>query len=55
MGRPVTIEPSARQNPVTHRHFDITNLLRAFPSVRFMPLADGVAAALAGMKAKADG
>jgi UDP-glucose 4-epimerase len=55
MGRPVTIEPSARQNPVTHRHFDITNLLRAFPSVRFMALADGVAEALAGMKAKANG
>jgi hypothetical protein len=55
MGGPVTIEPSARQNPVTHRHFDITNLLRAFPSIRFMPLADGVTATVAGMKAKADG
>src|SRR5204863_9896338 len=29
--RPVEIAASARQHPVTHRHFDITNLLRAFP------------------------
>jgi nucleoside-diphosphate-sugar epimerase len=41
-GAPVAIEPSARQNPVTHRHFDIANLIRAFPAYRPVPLADGL-------------
>jgi len=50
-GRPVAIAPSARHNPVTHRHFDITNLLRAFPGVRFTSLAEGLAATFAGVRA----
>ena len=52
-GRPVEIVTSARQNPVTHRHFDITNLLRAFPGARFKPLDDGLAATFADMRAAA--
>jgi hypothetical protein len=44
---------STRQNPVTHRHFDITNLQRAFPGARFKPLDDGLAATFADMRAAA--
>jgi UDP-glucose 4-epimerase len=54
-GRPVEIAPSARQNPVTHRHFDTTNLVRAFPGARFKSLDDGLAATLASMRAEAGG
>src|SRR5262249_15772692 len=53
--RPVAIVPSARHNPVTHRHFDITNLLRAFPDMRFTSLAEGLAATFAGVRADARG
>jgi nucleoside-diphosphate-sugar epimerase len=52
-GRPVEIAPSARQNPETHRHFDITNLLIAFPGMRFKPLDEGLATTLADMRAHA--
>jgi nucleoside-diphosphate-sugar epimerase len=52
-GRAVEIATSARQNPPTHRHFDTTNLLRAFPGVRFKPLDDGLAATFADMRAAA--
>jgi UDP-glucose 4-epimerase len=54
-GRPVEISPSPRQNPATHRQFDTTNLLRAFPGARFKPLAEGLAATLADMRAEARG
>jgi UDP-glucose 4-epimerase len=54
-GRPVEIAPSPRQNPATHRQFDIGGLLRAFPHARFRPLADGIAAALAEMRTEAHG
>ena len=52
-GRPVEIATSARQNPATHRHFDTTNLLRAFPGVRFRALDDGLALTFADMRAAA--
>lgn len=42
VGEPVEIQPSARANPITHRHFDISALLAAFPSFRFTPLRDGL-------------
>jgi nucleoside-diphosphate-sugar epimerase len=45
--RPVEIKPTPRQTPVTHRHFDVTAGLRAFPDFRYMPLADGLARAYA--------
>ena len=54
-GRPVVIAPSVRQNPATHRHFDITNLLRAFPDARFKSLAEGLAATFADVKAETRG
>jgi UDP-glucose 4-epimerase len=49
-GRPIEIVPSARQNPATHRHFDVTNLLRAFPETRFKPLTDGLAATVGAIR-----
>jgi UDP-glucose 4-epimerase len=52
-GRAVEIATSARQNPATHRHFDTTNLLRAFPGVRFKPLDQGLAATFADLRAAA--
>ena len=54
-GRTVVVTSSARQNPVSHRHFDITNLVRAFPDMRFKSLAEGLAATFADMKAEARG
>jgi UDP-glucose 4-epimerase len=42
VGKSVTIEPSPRQNPVTHRHFATTALMQAFPALRLTPLADGL-------------
>ncbi len=43
--RPVEVAGSPRQNPVTHRHFDVTALHKAFPSFAFTPLGEGLAAA----------
>ena len=54
-GRAIEIGPSPRQNPVTHRHFDTTNLVRAFPDARFRRLEEGLAAMLAEERAAADG
>jgi UDP-glucose 4-epimerase len=41
-GRPVEIRGTPRQNPITHRHFDITECLKAFPQFRYTPLRDGL-------------
>jgi len=40
---PVGIVETPRANPVTHRHYDVTNLIKVFPDFRFIPLADGIA------------
>lgn len=40
---PVRIVSAPRSVPVTHRAFDITALVRAFPSLRLTPLDEGVA------------
>jgi UDP-glucose 4-epimerase len=40
---PVEVIGTPRQNPVTHRHFDVTALLRAFPGFAFTPLDEGLA------------
>jgi nucleoside-diphosphate-sugar epimerase len=42
-GRSIEIVETARANPITHRHYDITNLIRAFPDFRFIALEEGVA------------
>ena len=39
----IEIATTSRQNPVTHRHYDVTNLIKTFPDFRFVPLEDGVA------------
>jgi UDP-glucose 4-epimerase len=41
--RPVEIRRTPRQNPITHRHFDITDCLKAFPEFHYVPLRDGLA------------
>lgn len=41
-GKPVEIIETPRANPVTHRHYDVTGLIKAFPDFRFIPLQDGI-------------
>jgi UDP-glucose 4-epimerase len=43
--KPVPIRGTPRQNPITHRHFDVTECLKAFPQFRYTPLRDGLALA----------
>ena len=42
---PVEIVRTPRQSPITHRHFDVSELRRAFPRCRFTPLETGLARA----------
>lgn len=42
-GDSIEIVTTPRANPITHRHYDVTNLIKAFPDFRFMALADGIA------------
>jgi nucleoside-diphosphate-sugar epimerase len=42
-GRRVEIRGVPRQNPITHRHFDVTEALKAFPKLHCMPLREGLA------------
>ena len=39
----IEIVSTPRANPITHRHYDVTNLIKAFPGYRFIPLEEGVA------------
>jgi UDP-glucose 4-epimerase len=39
----VAVRGTPRQNPITHRHFDITECLKAFPQFHYTPLKDGLA------------
>jgi nucleoside-diphosphate-sugar epimerase len=41
--RSVEIRGTPRQNPITHRHFDITDGLKAFPEFHYVPLREGLA------------
>ena len=43
------IEPRPRSQAITHRHFDVTAIRRAFPTFRFTKLSDGLAKTLSGM------
>jgi nucleoside-diphosphate-sugar epimerase len=36
------VASTPRANPITHRHYDVTNLIKAFPSFRFIALRDGI-------------
>jgi hypothetical protein len=42
VGKPVEIRGTPRQNPITHRHFDIADCLKAFPRFRYTPLHQGL-------------
>lgn len=39
----IEIITTPRANPITHRHYDVTNLIKAFPDCRFIDLVDGIA------------
>jgi len=39
----VEIVKTPRANPITHRHYDVADTIKAFPDIRFIPLEDGVA------------
>ncbi len=45
---PVEIAGTPRANPITHRHFDITDCLKAFPRFTCTALAEGIARAHRG-------
>ncbi|MBI4425468.1 MAG: NAD-dependent epimerase/dehydratase family protein [Elusimicrobia bacterium] len=40
--RPVAIEPSPRRSPITHRRYDVSALLKAYPSFAFTSLEEGL-------------
>jgi nucleoside-diphosphate-sugar epimerase len=42
-GDGIEIITTPRANPITHRHYDVTNLIKAFPDFRFTDLVDGIA------------
>jgi len=37
------IVKTPRASPVTHRHYDIINLVKAFPDYKFIALEEGIA------------
>lgn len=41
-GNSVEIRGTPRQNPITHRHFDVAECLKAFPQFRYTPLREGL-------------
>ncbi|MEW5984303.1 MAG: NAD(P)-dependent oxidoreductase [Acidobacteriota bacterium] len=41
-GQPVAIQASPRANPITHRHFDVSATIAAFPSFACTPLRAGL-------------
>ncbi len=40
---PIEIVETPRANPITYRHYDVTNLLKAFADFRFTSLEEGIA------------
>lgn len=47
-GGTVAIDTSPRQSEITHRHFDITELIQAFPSFQFIRLIEGLTEMMEG-------
>lgn len=39
----VKVVESTRMNPITHRHYNVTKLIKTFPNYRFVSLRDGIA------------
>ena len=54
-GRPVELQYSTRQNPVTHREFDIANIKRAFPALLLTSFQEGLRRTIAEMREKSGG
>jgi nucleoside-diphosphate-sugar epimerase len=46
------LECSPRATPITHRHFDVTATMRAFPTMRFTPLRVGVVSMASSLVAR---
>jgi len=42
-GKGINVEFNPRVNPIIHRHFDTTNIIKAFPSFTMTPLSIGLA------------
>jgi len=42
MADAIKIDCKPRATPITHRHFDTTATMKAFPSFRYTPLAEGL-------------
>jgi UDP-glucose 4-epimerase len=49
LDEPIDIIGTSRQTPITHRHFDVTAIHKAFPTFNFTPLDQGLAKAHAEM------
>lgn len=49
LDNPIDITSTSRQTPITHRHFDVTAIYKAFPTFNFTPLDKGLAKAHAEM------
>jgi hypothetical protein len=43
----VEVVGTPRQNPVTHRHFDVTAALKSFPTFRYTPVETSLAEMIA--------
>jgi nucleoside-diphosphate-sugar epimerase len=50
---PVEIVPSPRKSPITHRHFDVTAAMKAFPSFACVTLDEGLRRSLQAVKTAA--
>lgn len=42
-GSGIEVITTPRANPITYRHYDVTNLIKAFPNFRFTAFEDGIA------------
>ena len=54
-GQPIEIIGSTRQVPISHRHFDVVAIRKAFPTFVFTSLEKGLAKAHHGMMGQSDG
>lgn len=50
--RPVQVDCRPRATPITHRHFDLAVMMKAFPGFRYILLEDGLRHMLLGQSAK---
>jgi nucleoside-diphosphate-sugar epimerase len=55
LGGGVRVEPTPRQNPITHRHFDVTRGLKAFPVFRYTPIEEALSEVIAEVHGKPKG